>query len=173
MSDCIDRGYRNVRDDGKGAVDFLNHMRDRLKFEGRSHGRTKKVEGDVSIVSTKRSDLPRVSRSGEKRSVKVSSCSNSPVSVYSDDPDFTPSLAKHLQDTQPADSFQRRSSVPDIREQVPKKLLIPSSSDEEAGGLAGWIRLARREMSRKTSKAAKTRLPRFYKIPNYGLLFPM
>ena len=82
----------------------------------------------------------------------------------SEDPDFTTSLTKHLQDVQAADLFRRRSSAPDLPGRRPGKVPISSGSEEE-GGLTGRSRLSIPEFPMTPNKTSKTKLPSFLRKP--------
>ena len=62
MMDCIDRGYRNVKERGKEISGCRNHMRTRLEFAGRNHNRAKQADYNIIIAPPKHSDFATSSR---------------------------------------------------------------------------------------------------------------
>ena len=59
--DCIERGFNN-KADGRPIVECVNRMGKRLKFERQGRGYALPADGNISAVSSKKSNIPKLGK---------------------------------------------------------------------------------------------------------------
>ena len=88
-----------------------------------------------------------------------------PEPVDIDDPDFIPSLTRHLEATRPTDFFQRTHAASESIDEGLGLLNVSSSDDD--GELAGRNSLPMLGASRKSRIAKSTQMPSFLQKPEH------